>query len=325
MSEKHKTNITLNCPDETTLKFSLNTDEHFLKLIRASKVSGKNLHFQGKQIENLEINNKKLKELIQIDSPEIVIRNPPTYFTIKIGNNYYSDIPFNYEKLPKNRLLYTTTSAKIGVKIEVEIEIIENKTKVGLTISAISDNIHDLLKLEKTKKEWADKDFEIKIKDIDVIIAKGKFSAPEYDDGLIEFYERIDNIDTEFNLNLKHPENYEITKEDIDSVKFIEDFLKYKKISFDTFTANLTISHSMLNDIVTGKGNDIYIKNRYKRKLMNKEIKLGKFEIRISEPIFLNFKEIHDIYKKNKKEQNHVNIRLIIMSKNPEENCITFL
>ena len=321
MAKKYKTNITINGPGETTFKVSLNTDEDLLKLMEASRVSGKNLHFQGKQIENPQFNNNKLK-----GSTEIIIGNPPTYFNIKVGDNNYLDIPFNRKKLPKNKLLFTTTSEKLGVKIQLKMEFIEYiEVKINFTISPLSNNINDLLKLEKIKKEWYNKPFEIKIKDNNEIIAKGKFDFIEYTDWLIEFYEKVNYINKKFNLHLTLPETCEITKEDWDSIECICNFLKYKKIPFKTFTINLKVIRSELNKIITGNGKNIHIKDIYKTKLLNKDITLGKFKIDISECIYLNFKEILEIYTKNKKEQNDVDIQLIIRSMKPEENYLIFL
>ena len=321
MVKKYKTNITINGPDETTFKVSLNTDEDLLKLMEASRVSGKNLIFQGKQIENPQFNNIKFE-----GSTEIIIGNSPTYFNIQVGTKNYLHIPFNRKKLPKNRLLFVTTSSKLGVKIQLKMEFIENiEVKINLTISPISNNINDLLHLEKVKKEWYDKPFEIKIKGIDEIIAKGKFDFYEYNDWLIEFYEKVNYINKKLNLQLTHPETYEIKKEDLDSVEYICNFLKYKKIPFNTFTINLKMDSSELNNIITGNGKCFHTKNIFRTKLLNKEITLGKFKIDISEVILLNFNEILDAYKKNKKEKKDVNIQLILRSMNPEENYMIFL
>lgn len=321
MAKKYKTNITINGPDETTFKVSLNTDEDILKLMEASRVSGKNLHFQGKQIENPQFNNRKLK-----GSTEIIIGNPPTYFNIKVGDNYYFDVPFNRKKLPKNKLLFTTTSTKLGVKIQLKMEFIDEalEVKIDFTIGPISDNINDLLKLEKIKKEWYDKPFEIKIKDFDETIAKGKFDFFEYADWLIGFYEKVNYINKKFNLNLTLSETDEITKDDWDSAECICNFIKYKKIPFNTFTINLKIIPSELNNIILGNGKDIHVKDIYETKLLNKDITLGEFKVDITEVIFLNFKEIMDIYNKNKEEENDIDIKLIIQSMKPEENYLIF-
>ncbi len=321
MAKKYKTNITINGPDENTFKVSLNTDEDILKLMKASRISGVDLHFQGKQIENPQFNNNKIK-----GSTEIIIGNPPTYFNIKVENHNYPHIPFNRKKLPKNRLLFTTTSSELGVKIRLEMKFIEPiEVKINLTISPISNNINDLLKLEKIKKEWYDKHFEMKIEGIDEIIAKGKFDFLEYTDWLIEFYEKVNYINKKLNLQLTHPETYEITNDDLDSVGYICNFLKYKKIPFNTFTINLKLSYSKLNDIITGNAKDIHVKSTFKTKLLNKKINLGKFKMDISEVIFLNFKEILETYNKNKKEQKDVDIQLIIRSMKPEENYLIFI
>lgn len=321
MVKKYKTNITINGPDETTFKVSLNTDEDLLKLMEASRVSGKELHFQGKQIENPQFNNRKLK-----GSTEIIIGNPPTYFNIKVGDEYYLDVPFNRKKLPKNKILFTTTSAKIGVKLQLIMDFIDEdlEVKINFTISSISDNINDLLKLEKIKKEWYGKSFEMKIKDIDEPIAKGKFDFLEYTDWLIEFYEKVNYINKEFNLGLKLSETDRITREDWNSAEYICKFLKYKKIPFKTFTINLKIKPSELIKIITRNENTIHVTDTFKTKLLSKDITLGKFKIDVSEVIFLNFKEILEIYNKNKNEQKDIDIPIIIRSIKPEENYLIF-
>ena len=117
----------------------------------------------------------------------------------------------------------------------------------------------------------------------------------------------------------------EITNDDLDSVGYICNFLKYKKIPFNTFTINLKLSYSKLNDIITGNAKDIHVKSTFKTKLLNKKINLGKFKMDISEVIFLNFKEILETYNKNKKEQKDVDIQLIIRSMKPEENYLIFI
>lgn len=321
MAKKYKTNITIYGPDESTFKVSLNTDEDLLKLMEASRVSGKDLHFKGMRIENPQFNNRKLK-----GATEIIIGNPPTYFNINVGDENYLDIPFNRKKLPKNKLLFTTTSEKLGVKIKLEMEFIkEIEVKINFTISPISDNINDLLNFEKIKKEWYDKPFEIRIEDIDKPIAKGKFDFFEYADWLIEFYEKVNYINEKFNLHLTLSETQEITKDDWDSAECICSFLKYKKIPFNTFTINLKIIPSELNNIILGNGKDIHVKDIYETKLLNKDITLGRFKVDITEVIFLNFKEIMDIYNKNKEEENDIDIKLIIRSMKPEENYLIFL
>lgn len=222
MAKKYKTNITINGPDETTFKVSLNTDEDFLKLMKTSTITGKELLFQGKQVENVKINGIKLN-----GSSQIIIGNPPTYFNIQVGDTYYLDIPFDRKKLSKNKLLFTTTSAKLGINMQLEMEFIQNiEVNIHITISSISNDINDLLKLEKIKKEWYDKTFEMKINGIDEIIAMEKFDFIEYSDWLIEFYGKVDYINKKLNLQLTHPETYEISNNDLDSAKFICDFIR---------------------------------------------------------------------------------------------------
>lgn len=51
---------------------------------------------------------------------------------------------------------------------------------------------------------------------------------------------------------------------------------------------------------------------------------MGEFKVDITEVIFLNFKEIMDIYNKNKEEENDIDIKLIIQSMKPEENYLIF-
>lgn len=110
----------------------------------------------------------------------------------------------------------------------------------------------------------------------------------------------------------------------IDSAECICNFIKYKKIPFNTFTINLKIIPSELNNIILGNGKDIHVKDIYETKLLNKDITLGEFKVDITEVIFLNFKEIMDIYNKNKEEENDIDIKLIIRSMKPEENYLIF-
>ena len=156
-------------------------------------------------------------------------------------------------------------------------------------------------------------------------IFNDQFDFFEYADWLIEFYEKVNYINEKFNLDLTLSETDEITKDDWDSAESICNFIKYEKIPFKTFTINLKIIPSELNKIITGHGKDIHIRDIYETKLLNKDITLGKFKIDISECIYLNFKEIMDIYNKNKKEQKDIDIQLIIRSMKPEENNLIFL
>ena len=98
------------------------------------------------------------------------------------------------------------------------------------------------------------------------------------------------------NACLTLSETDEITKDDWDSAECICNFIKYKKIPFNTFTINLKIIPSELNNIILGNVKDIHVKDIYETKLLNKDITLGEFKVDITEVIFLNFKEIMDIY-----------------------------
>ena len=320
MVKKYKTNITINGPDETTFNATLNTDEDILKLMKTSTITGKELLFQGKQVENVKINGIKLN-----GSSQIIIGNPPTYFSIQVGDTHYPEIPFDRKKLSKNKLLFTTTSKKLGIKMQLEMEFIENlEVNINITISSISNDINDLLKLEKIKKEWYNKLFEIRIEGIDEDIAKGTFDFLEYREWLIEFYEKVDSINKKLDLNLTHPETYKITKNDLESAQFICDFLKYNKIPFNTFTISSKIPHSELKDIVTNNKKEFHLKKIFKTKLLEEDINLGKFNLDISKVIYLNFKELLDIYKRNKEEKKDVDVQLIIRSMKPEENYLMF-
>lgn len=318
---KNNKRIKIDNEKPITFKLSLILDKDFNKLMESSKNNNTPLTFTKNRINYLEINGiKKTPDMIKIGPPSSIVN-----INVKIGIHRYENVPFKQKSLSEHEINYKTTDeSKMPYMFQFTIK--RNKTNMNVTfnLSPKSNKINDLLNFEKAKKEWSNTKIEMKFSGIEESEIGLNIPPCEFNEELIEYYERINYINKKLNLNLTIEEDYEITQEDIDNSKSLCEYIREKKIFINNYSIECIISPTMLKDLIDGKMKQtVYGNDKYTINLLNNKIELGKFEIKLNNTKYLNLNELKEIYEKNK-ETSQIKVQLYVGSDNSDELYLDF-
>ena len=322
---KNKKSIPLiESEDETgkTIPFSIKFNLHkgFEDYIDLDPTYENPIKILGDRIEYIEIGEGKNYKKY---SPDILVITKPNGLELKINSKLYK-LNFKKEILSKNSLLFTSIPSEelnLILRLKLESNFEENNPKISLSIIPKSNKIKDLLYQTKFKKECSEKDFEIMFEGSTIF--KNKFPKINVEDKFINFLEKVDKINDYFKLNIIHEENYEITSKDVENAKILCSYIQTKTIVANDIRAKFEISISELNRIIQQEQKDIKIVNpQYNVNLLNKNIELGPFEVKINSLKILNKEKLENIVKSHDTNET-VNVE-IIMSEEKSDLLLNF-
>ena len=311
---KNKENIpTIQPKDETNnaIPFTIRFNPHdgFEDYIDLTPTSDNAIKILGDRIKYIEIgedeNYKKYR-------PDMIILSKPKGLELKIDNKPYK-LKFKKEKLSKNSILFTSESSEeldLILKLKFEFNFDKNNHKISLSILPKSNKIEDVLYQIQFEKKCSEKDFEILFDDETVF--KNTFPETIVDDEFVKFLEKVNEINNYFDLNIIYDDDYEINSRDIQNTQSLCSYIKNGVIYAEDIRAKFKITTSQLEKIIKNEHEKIEVNEpNYRLKLLNKNIELGSFKIKINSLKIINKEELKQIVKSNNSED-YVGVEIIM-------------
>lgn len=312
--------------NEITGKLKLRVDKDLRKLLKTSEKTGVPLIFGKDNIIDVEIDgdpnyNSSIK-------PDFIEIGPPGfYFDLKLGIKEFKNIPFD---LTKNDKIYTFNSmpySKLGINLEIKFKLDDLNQEIdsSITIKRKSNKINDVLNYEIRKRDFSDcvaqiipfGKYEYKI--------EGKLPKITLDDTLFKFYQQVNYINKELNLDIALEENYILLNRDIINADIISEFIKTKKVKLNKIPIYIKTTILGLNQLLKQENKQVTLKqDKYSLKLLGNEINLGPYKIEIEHYEILNYEELKKIYEYNKDKPESIEITVILKEKDCDEFYMDF-
>lgn len=290
-------------------EMKLNLDKDFTSLMKASQRTGVPITLRGDRIVDFKINDGSNNVSHKYDM--IVIKPAPTLLDLKLGEDFFSNVPFDKIKVTEDVLLLKTESHS---DFNAILKIRFDKAKDNLKLSLIpkSNKIKDILNYELLKKNYNGAELQIKSSEEDRELLVTYFPSTEINKEYLTFLKKVDYVNDKLNLNISLNEKYVITNNDNESVDIICEFIKDKKIKpKNNIKIHFKVSVFDLKKILNNLNQGV-LKHNYIINLLGKEINLGECELSMKESEILNKEEISDILKSNRNNEEKINIHLLI-------------
>ena len=304
---------------DTGIPFSIKLNLHkgFEDNLDLTPTPGNPIKIVGDRIEYIEIGKGKDYKKY---TPHMITISTPFGLKLKIDNKEY-DLEFKKEIISENCILFTSKpseSLNLILKLKFKFDFKTKNHKFSLSLIPKTDNIKDLLYQIKFKKECSEKDIELSYDNEPIF--HDKFPKISVDEEYINFLEKVNKINDHFNLNIYYDEDYKITDNDLESAMMLCDYIKNKNIPAEDVRTKLKITINQLNDILQHEQKDIKIMNpHYKVTLLNKNIDLGSFKVKINSLKILNKEELEKIINSHNPEET-VTVEIIMTEE--ESNII---
>ena len=303
-------------PDQSIpFSIKLNLHEGFENQIDLNPTVGNPIKILGDRIEYIEIGEG---ENYEKHAPDMIILSKHHQLDLKIDNTPY-DLEFKKEILSKNCILFTSKPSKnldLILKLKLKFDFENNNHKISLSPIPKSNKIKDILSQIKFKKECSEKDFEILFEN--KTIFKDKFPKIIIEEEYIEFLEKVDKIDKKLNLNIIYDEDYKLTNKDFENAETLCHYIETKTIDAKDIKVKFKISVLQLKKILNQENKYVELKNpNYNLNLLNKNIELGSFKVKINSLKIINKDELIKIVETDN-EKETINVEIIMTDEKSE-------
>lgn len=277
--------------DEHTIPLSINLNIHekFNDLMNLNPTPENPIKIVGDRINYIEIGEG---DEYRKYTPDMIIISNDEKLEIKINNKTCENFKFEKDIISKNEVLFTSKSSEeLPCILKIKFYLNEDNFKISLSFIPKSNKIKDILNKLKFERKCSEKNFEIKYQNKTLL--KDKFPKIIIDKEQIKFFEKINVINDYFELNMIYDEDYEIKKTDIENAKLLCDYIKNKKIHIKTIESKIEITTSKLNELLQHETKETVLFNsRFEIDLLNKNIGLKEFNVKINSLKIINKKDL---------------------------------
>lgn len=260
-----------------------------------------------------EFNN--LKEIIDAD---VIIDK----FNLKMGDDLNEEIPCLFNEIPDGILL-TSHPDKLDIRLRIIITNLEfDSSQLKIYFCPKSEKIKDILNWFNFVENYSEKSFELKY--LNKRICNEIVPKMDINSEVVEFYSEIDKFNDKFKLDITHEYDYEITDADLKYVEFIKSLENNQKIYVPSVNVKLHIRISELYEAINDESLPIEVAyNYFPIRLLNNNIDLGKYNVKIDEAEILNKEQLSKLCLYHDSED-VVDVTLIIKDKHKDKLTLDF-
>lgn len=302
-------------PISFSLKLKSDTDD-ILNIFDAASKSGNPAKFIGDRINEFTITESGETKKYSPDAIMILPLN--TLFDLKFGSCWYNGIEFKHQRIDDNKIKYISVSDKLDVNLTIDYD--KDEQKLNLKILSKSQGIKDMFYFYLFAHQHSSGDFKLYY-DNNLFFEE---TFPEYDitDDFIENYRKLSRINDKLNLNLIHPEDYQITEYDFVNLDILESRITNNSVATPHILKPIN-SVLEFEKILADEGKPVPIKLNSYVELLGQEINLGIGEANINSLLIENKEKILNLIASSNSNQ-EVKINLKIKDNNSEQILIKF-